>query len=138
MIHDASSPELKEYEVACVASTDGALLEIVNALKKRQVSVTEEGRMVSVRLAYPLQKQTSGFFGFVRFTTAPEHIADIEKEFRSFPSVLRFLIVTPPPQTAVRGDRRTALRTPTPPQPLPEAPALTNEALEQKLEEILK
>jgi ribosomal protein S6 len=131
--------EVREYEVSSVAMSETILQDVRTVLEEARALITEEGKTVAIRFAYPIKKQTSGFFGFIKFSAHPETIATIEKNLRVIPQMLRFLIVTPPPARAIESDRRSAMRSPAPQKPdNPEAPALTNEALEQKIEEILK
>ncbi len=43
------------------------------------------------KLAYPIQKKSTGFYNLVEFTAAPETIAVLETEYRRDESVMRFL-----------------------------------------------
>ncbi len=140
MDENLTKTEIKEYEVSSVATEEAALQDVRVALLQSGASISEEGKITAIRFAYPIKKQTSGFFGYVKFSAHPEVIEAIDKALRALPLILRFLIVTPPPARAIEGDRRTSSRTTVTPQKPTnlEAPELTNEALEQKIEEILK
>jgi ribosomal protein S6 len=133
--------ELKKYEISCISSDDTALTLLRGILEKRKIAITEESKMVAVRLAYPVKKQTSGFFGYMHFTTLPREIEKLEKDVAGVSSIIRFLIVTPPPEVVRKEERE---REPLSQKPAPsegpkgEVSVLTNEVLEQKLEEILK
>jgi small subunit ribosomal protein S6 len=43
------------------------------------------------KLAYPIQKKSTGFYNLIEFTAAPETIATLETEYRRDESVMRFL-----------------------------------------------
>jgi ribosomal protein S6 len=138
MAESIHQTEVKEYEISAISTSETVLADVRAALEKEQAVVTEEGKAVALRLAYAIRKQTSGFFSFIKFSAHPETIAAIEKRVNALPHILRLLIVTPPPAHASENERRRE-RTGTGQKPAsPETPQLTNEALEQKIEEILK
>lgn len=43
------------------------------------------------KLAYPIQKKSTGFYNLIEFETAGENIADLETEFKRDERVMRFL-----------------------------------------------
>ncbi|MBS1977645.1 MAG: 30S ribosomal protein S6 [Bacteroidetes bacterium] len=43
------------------------------------------------KMAYPIQKKSTGFYNLIEFTAAPETIATLETEYRRDESVMRFL-----------------------------------------------
>lgn len=138
MAESMHQTELKEYEISSVSTSETVLADVKGALEKEQATVSEEGKSVAIRLAYPIRKQTSGFFGFIKFSAYPETITAIEKRVSALPHMLRLLIVTPPPVHVSENERRPQRPVTTDKPGTPESAQLTNEALEQKIEEILK
>ena len=133
----------KEYEISFLLKSADLISEIDNALKIIQANISERGQLKDVRLAYPIQKHHSGFFGFYFFEADPATIADLRQSLTLNEKVLRFLIITPPikkrqpyyPRRPSSVGSEPSIAAPRPVQ-LPQV--LSNEALEQKLEEILK
>lgn len=111
-----------KYELALALSAKpeeearAALLEKVKELiTTRQgeiTGITETGKR---RLAYEVQKQTEGFYYFIKFEAEPTVPAEVESRLRIMDNVLRFLIV------------KDDLKTPAPAQKA-EAPAATEAA----------
>jgi ribosomal protein S6 len=93
-------------------------------------------------LAYPIQKENYAFFGFTHFEGDPAAIGDLKNDLKLNPQVLRYLIITPPfvKKSAWKksGPSKSQLEETRPVPPPAEEPILTNEALEKKIEEILK
>ena len=133
---------MREYEIALVLSNEGGLQAGLDALGQAGALNVFEGRVVPFRFAYPIAKHATGFFAFTRCLLSPERVEAITSGIRGTPHVLRFLVVSPPPQLSARNEKRPTSSSPRT-SPLeqsvaPASPTLTNEALEQKLEEILK
>lgn len=138
--------EQKKYEISFLAKGDKDGGEIIELLKKHQISIIGEDNGLKIKLAYPIKKEESAFFSCFQFSAAPDIIKKISDELNFNSRILRFLIITPPivKSMAVSAPRarRTALFREAAkkveikkeePQPI-----LTNEELEKKLEEILK
>jgi ribosomal protein S6 len=88
----------KQYEISYLARTEAdkdAVIKIINEANAENVT---EGRILEIKLAYPVKKQTSAFFGFVVFEALPETITKINDSLKFAEGILRFLIITPPPQ----------------------------------------
>jgi hypothetical protein len=98
---------------------------------------------MKIALAYPIKKQTSGFFGYFHFAFSPEEIKHLEHEMETSVAVLRHLIITPPFKKMEARPRPETSHTPSARVQIPRAAegtkpeALTNEDLEKKIEEIL-
>ena len=135
--------ETKDYELSFLTVEPDAARAVLGELKKRNAEILLEGPVDLITLAYKIQKVASAYFGYLHFRLPPEEITPLREELESNPKILRFLIITPPfakakPKSAVRAHERTA-----PPPIVPterKAPPspLSNEALEKKIEEILK
>src|SRR3989338_1373283 len=134
----------KEYEISFLLKSADLISEIDNALKIIQANISERGQLKDVRLAYPIQKHHSGFFGFYFFEADPAVMADLRQSLTLNEKVLRFLIITPPikkRQPYYQGRPSSVASEPSTnavPRPVQLPQVLSNEALEQKLEEILK
>lgn len=131
----------KEYEVGFLVREESKAREVVDAVKAAGGEVTLEGPVNRIRLAYQIDKQTEALFGFTQFMMDPAAAKALEKALTMNPDVLRFLILTPPPlKEKPRKPREAMPRPASKPYPsrAPEAPTLSNEALEKKIEEILQ
>lgn len=133
----------KEYEISFLLKSADLVSEIDNSLKSAGAKISERGQIKEVRLAYPIQKHHSGFFGFYFFEADASVMADLRQTLTLNEKVLRFLIITPPikkRQPYYQSRPSSGSSEPSsnvvPQVQLPQV--LSNEALEQKLEEILK
>ncbi len=133
--------EKRKYEIALLTRDEQTALKAADLLSGEGAEIIVGPRPGLIKLAYKIDKEESAFFSFIDFESLPEKIASLEKALKLDKSILRFLIVTPPPAKAVAksfGKKPTADSA-----PKPEAAddtvkeSLSNEALEQKLEEIL-
>ena len=134
----------RDYEISFIGPTEAALAIIQKALAEQNVEVKATLMPQQLILAYPIKKHQAAVFGAIQFRALPEKISLMEKELLLKPEVLRFLVVGLP----VSGKavvKKVAVQeeplAPPPPKPFemkPPKETLTNEALEQKLEEILQ
>lgn len=142
----------KNYEVAYILSPAVKEDEVLNSAAKLSTAIEEAGGMVrrvetpkKRRLAYPIEKQTTGYFAWTTFTAAPAAVAMLDKKVKEIPEVLRHLIVEEEVETRVPYIRPAPLRRAPTLQPIGATPAadaqpeekLDLEALDKKLEEIL-
>ncbi len=137
--------EAREYEVAFLVRDEAAAQEI--SKKAAQYgSVVTQGALKHLAFAYPVEKEVSGYFGFLRIQTMPESAAQLEKDFQVIQSILRLLVLRMPVRKEKAGATfsagfsvkpRRAPRAMHVESSAPGAP-LTNEAIEKKIEEILQ
>ncbi len=133
----------KEYEIAFLLKNHGTETVVENLLKQHGAEVILRGAVTETRLGYPIKKLNQAYFGYMHFSALPEQVEKIMHDANLNQAILRVLVTTPPvgkgsaslrDGRSERGAKKTA--------ELPAAPAvagmLTNEALEEKLEEILK
>ncbi|MEK9186380.1 MAG: 30S ribosomal protein S6 [Patescibacteria group bacterium] len=127
----------KEYEISFLVTQEAERSAVDAVLKAAGAQVSYQEPLREIRLAYPMGKHVSAFFGFYYFKSESSAIANINGALKLKPEVIRFLIITPP---VPRKTRERVNGKPTAPQIVePRPPAeLSNEALSQKLEEILK
>ncbi len=137
----------KEYELAFLLAEEGGKADVLKALQGVKGEVHTEGTVQKIALQYQIKKHTSAHFGYVQFSAEPDAIAGLDKELKRTPSVIRFLIITPPfmkqrprsamPMSSMRG--RAPRPTTSEREPKPQPPqAISNEALEKKSEEIMQ
>lgn len=131
---------MRLYEIAFVLKDKDAEAELKRLIEAHGVNIEYSHPLIDIRLSYPISKQMSGFFGFYQGTMEPSVVHSLKEKLGLFPSVLRFLIVTPPPRPMnVPQESSAPARAESPKPASQSSPAiLSNEALEEKLEEILK
>jgi ribosomal protein S6 len=125
----------REYELSFLLMVPETASHLTEMIKKHGGEITHLGPVVSIRLAYPIRKQATAFFGFCHFIAPHTAAKEITSGLKGEANVLRILLVTPPPKTEERSSRPLRREEP---KSAPTSSILTNEALEQKLEEILK
>jgi small subunit ribosomal protein S6 len=93
-----SKQHMKNYETVFilnpVLSEDQAkdtVDKFVKVLKKAKAEIVNTENWGLKKLAYPIQKKSTGFYALIEFTAAPETVATLETEFRRDESVMRFL-----------------------------------------------
>ncbi|MFQ5328453.1 MAG: 30S ribosomal protein S6 [Thermodesulfobacteriota bacterium] len=71
---------------------------VVAASKGEMLTVDEWGKR---KLAYPIQKCTEGYYLYLKFTTPPEAIKEIERQLKLNEQVIRYLTVKLDPRKMV-------------------------------------
>lgn len=121
----------KEYEIAYLLTAPEAEQEVVGLLKQNGAEISHQKAPASIPLAYQIKRHATAYFGFCYFTALSSAIKPISDALKLQKGVLRSLIITPPVKVSA----------PMPITGRPEkkvTPSISNEALEEKLEEILK
>lgn len=133
---------LKRYELAVLAREEAAAERILKIFSEHGAEPHASSiRFTTLQLAYPIRGAQSAFFAAIPFRAVPEAAAKLAHAFGRETAILRTLIVEFPKPMHV-GLRQSAGGVP--PRVDREAGAphssapLTNEALEAKIEEILK
>ncbi|MBI3638266.1 30S ribosomal protein S6 [Candidatus Wolfebacteria bacterium] len=154
----------KKYEISFLATKESDRGEVVDTLSKYSASIIDENQPSRTKLAYQIKKEAFGFLGGIFFSVDPLRIEEIKSDLRMKSSILRFLIVSSLGLKSPRSTERTrtfirkaekrkeqiilsteagqvdvvvsqdAVKKPQPKF----TDELTNEALEKKLEELLK
>ena len=121
----------KPYELAVmlVQETDEPMVaELLGA-----VEVFHKDGPKNAGLAYPIKKHENAVMFVYQFMATPEKAIEIHQQLDKQDWLIRSLLITPPIKISRRQQK--------PPEPQaevkPTAPAVTNEALEQALKEIL-
>ena len=80
-----------------------------NIIQEEKGQIIEADRWGIKKLAYPIKKETLGFYVFCDYAGTPEAVTEIERKFRIHDSVLRYLTVkTADSITAEQADTATA------------------------------
>jgi len=139
--------EKREYELSFLLKNKEAAGDVETLLAQYGAEVFNRGPFLDTRLAYSIKKHNQAVFGFLHFKALPDSAEKITQSLKLNPLVLRTLLVTPPISKSERAPRFSNVTEGKPgrvkvsesvPVVVPKSGALTNEALEEKLEEILK
>jgi len=137
--------ERKNYEIAFLVKSEEDQEGIIKILKNSQLPVIGEGRISKIKLAYPIKKENFAYSGYLHFSGSPQDIGNLTESLKNEPKILRFSVITQP--IVKKDERRVVERassrqaqevTPQLPKKTSVTEALSNEALEKKLEEILQ
>lgn len=135
--------ESQIYELGYLLNSAEAEATVLGILSQHQATIINQGKPVDTTLAYAIKKHLSAYFGFVQFNAVPSAADAIKKEVGLQKSVLRSLLFCLQAK-ALKSQERPAAKPPrsSKPEVVTSAPAkpqiLSNEALSEKLEEILK
>ncbi|HTY40112.1 MAG TPA: 30S ribosomal protein S6 [Candidatus Paceibacterota bacterium] len=144
----------KDYEISFLGRDEKAAEALLKALKQHEAEILMEGPVEKIALEYKIEHLSSAYFGYIHFRIAPAAAKALEHDLATESQIIRFLIITPPfqkqkPRWEGRVGMRTRDEAPAvdgaeapavahPADAKPEALPLTNEALEKRIEEILK
>ena len=135
----------KEYEIGVLVRKEEDLPEVRRAVEQHGGVMTADFRAKKIALAYPIEKESEAMFAFGLFSAEPANVKQLEQDLVTERAVLRSLIVIPFKVTASVGtgsgkkwDRVSRPSTPTEGARTAPAQILSNEALEKKIEEMLK
>ncbi len=91
---------LNQYETDFIITpvlSDPQMKETVQKFKNLIVDnggeIVHEEEWGLRKLAYPIQKKTTGFYALIEFKAKPEFIAKLETEYRRDERIIRFLTV---------------------------------------------
>lgn len=131
----------KDYEIVFYAKAE-SYAPVRDAVTASGGTIVEERPFEKVRLEYPVRKETYAFSGCARVGLLPATVADVSRALSLSSGVLRHMITIAetPAAPAEEGEKKPqGGKRPLAPRAVPkEPPILTNEALERKIEEILK
>ena len=92
---------LKQYETVFIATPVLSDVQMKEAVAKYTGLITEAGGKIVCqedwglkKLAYPIQKKTTGFYTLIEFQAEPEFIARFETQFKRDERILRFQTVS--------------------------------------------
>ena len=89
---------LNQYETVFIATPVLSEIQMKEAVNKFKKVITDsKGEIVHEedwglkKLAYPIQKKSTGFYNLIEFRAEPESIALLETEYRRDERIIRFL-----------------------------------------------
>jgi len=132
---------LKSYEIGYLVKNEDGAEAVIRELKRQGAQILFDGEVKNIKLAYPIGHFSSAYFGYTHFKIDPELISNLKNTLKLDNQITRFLIITPPfakdrssgPESVPAQPRRAT-------RPKIEASvetAVSNDLLEEKLEEIL-
>ncbi|MBN2197861.1 30S ribosomal protein S6 [Candidatus Wolfebacteria bacterium] len=147
--------EKKNYEINFLLKNEEDKEVIVNIFKKLQLSISGDSGISKIKLSYPIKKENFAFFGSFYFSTEPANIINLTEELRNKKNILRFSILFRPiieerkreenenvdtgkKKLLEEYSKKEKISVSQETSKAPRTENLSNEALEKRLEEILK
>ena len=133
--------DFKVYEVAFLVKSPNEEGVIADLINQHKGNILHKSPLKETKLAYPIKKHSSAYFGYVQFGLLPTDLERLSQSLKLNPAVLRYLTVIAP---VVKNllERKSIDKDDKEKKEAPSVAGfrqvLTNEALEEKLEEILK
>lgn len=90
---------MNKYESVIIINPNLEDAKIKDLIERFSKLVNEHGKLEKAdemgkkRLAYPIQKQTEGFYVTLYFEAEPAFIAELERVYRITDEVLKFIVV---------------------------------------------
>lgn len=112
--------------------------KIKSMVAQNQALILGEIKPKRQRFAYPVKKSAEGYFGWVRFSTDPEHLTKIKNELDKNNLIVKMLVKifkNPPPESKIVKFPARPQKTVNPETVKLEA--IKTEEIDKKLEEIL-
>lgn len=89
-----------DYELIYIISSkfsekeaEGKFEEIREILKKNKVLILKEDHWGKKKLAYPIKKNSQGYYNLIEFSSGSDQIKNIDKQLKLNEDIIRFLIV---------------------------------------------
>ena len=89
---------MNHYEAVFILTPVLSDIQMKEAVEKFKATLTESGATITNeenwglrKLAYPIQKKSTGFYSLLQFDADPSVVAKLELQFRRDERVLRFL-----------------------------------------------
>lgn len=109
---------LKHYETVFIATPVLSDSQIKEAVKKYRDFITENGGEIVheenwglKKLAYPIQKKTTGFYNLIEFKANPEFIAKLDIQYRRDERIIRYLIFAMDKHAVAYAEKRRSNQT---------------------------
>ncbi len=143
---EINETKLVTYELAFVLKVGATDAELEQLVKAAPAEITLKGPVTPITLAYPIAKQTAGLFGFYQLTVPDSQvIKTLTDSLKHKDFLIRSLLVKVPKVKAASASRikpakpeAAAERKPATVIASSRIESMSNEKLEQTLEEILK
>jgi len=138
------------YEVSFLARSENGAATMVRHLASLGAEIVNEGSLNKMKLAYPIEGQESAYFGCIACSIPRDAVSKVHDAVRLDKEIMRVLILT---SQSTKTDVASGTRKHIPNVPrdttepkmaktarpeTKEKTALSNELLEEKLEEIMK
>lgn len=111
---------MNHYETVFILTPVLSDVQMKEAVEKFKGILTDEGATIVSeenwglkKLAYPIQKKSTGFYAFVEFDADPAVIAKLELQFRRDEKVIRFLTFRQDKYAHQYAEKRRNLRSTT-------------------------
>ena len=105
----------KQYETVFIATPVLSDAQMKEAVAKYTGFITENGGKIVYqedwglkKLAYPIQKKTTGFYYLIEFQAEPEFVAKFETQFKRDERIIRFQTVSMDKHAIAYAERRRA------------------------------
>jgi len=109
---------LKHYETVFIATPVLSDSQIKEAVKKYRDIITENGGEIVheenwglKKLAYPIQKKTTGFYNLIEFKANPEFIAKLDIQYRRDERIIRYLVFSMDKHAIEYAEKRRSNKT---------------------------
>ena len=106
---------LKQYETVFIATPvlsdvqmKEAVAKYVDLIKENGGEVVYEQDWGLKKLAYPIQKKTTGFYHLIEFKAEPAFIAKLETQYRRDERIIRFLTFAMDKHAIAYAEKRRA------------------------------
>ena len=104
---------LKQYETVFIATPILSESQMKEAAAKYSSFITDNGGEIVYeedwglrKLAYPIDKKTTGFYHLIEFKAEPEFIATFETQFKRDERIIRFQTVSMDKDAVAYAERR--------------------------------
>ena len=108
---------MNQYETVFILTPVLSDVQMKEAVDKfKDILVAEGAEIVNDenwgmrKLAYPIQKKSTGFYQFLEFNADPTVVAKLELNFRRDERIIRFLTVKQEKYAAIYAAKRRSLR----------------------------
>ncbi|MBI2593012.1 MAG: 30S ribosomal protein S6 [Candidatus Colwellbacteria bacterium] len=130
--------QMASYEISFLTREEGDFQALLKHLSDYEAEIVSESGLNKIKLAYPIKNHEEAYFGYLNFRMDRGEVVKLERALKLDSKIIRFLIVRGLPKGAiVRREEYPRAREIGPVSEAPKA-GISNEALEKKLEEILK
>ena len=106
---------LKQYETVFIATPvlsepqmKEAVTKYLNLIKENGGEVVYEQDWGLKKLAYPIQKKTTGFYHLIEFKAEPSFISTLETQYRRDERIIRFLTFAMDKHAIAYAEKRRA------------------------------
>lgn len=129
---------LNHYEAVFILTPVLSDVQMKEAVEKFKSVVTDNGGTIvneenwgMKKLAYPIQKKSTGFYSLLQFEAEPSLIATLETQFRRDERILRFLTFRLDKHAYAYAEKRKHVKS----QPKEVEPSVKEEKVEETINE---